>query len=232
MNPIELIQDSDEWFQYKLGKVGGSRIPDLMARTKSGWGASRDAYSAELICERLTGQRYEKFKSKSMERGNEVEDDARAAYAFLYDVDPVPVGFVDHPTIAMAGSSPDRLVGESGLLEIKSPDSHTHLASLLGASIPGAYVKQMQWAMACTGRHWGEFVSFDPRCPEHMSLLVKRVHRDNAMIREIAAAVVTFLIELDRQLKELKTLFEPKPDFEAVANLEPLPDHIAAGLMP
>src|SRR4030067_2022657 len=132
MNPIELIQDSDEWFQYKLGKVGGSRIADLMARTKSGWGASRDAYSAELICERLTGQRYEKVKSKSMGRGNEVEDDARAAYAFRFDVDPVPVGFVEHPTIAMAGCSPGRLIGEGGRLRIKRPGRQTHLATLVG----------------------------------------------------------------------------------------------------
>src|SRR4030067_3319097 len=232
MNPIELIQDSDEWFQYKLGKVGGSRIADLMARTKSGWGASRDAYSAELICERLSGQRYEKVKSKSMERGNEVEDDARAAYAFRFGVDPVPVGFVEHPTIAVAVCSPDRLIAEDGLLEIKSPDSHTHLATLLGASIPRAYLLQMQWQLCCCQRQWVDFVSFDPRFPEHMNLSIKRVNRDDAMIREMEAAVVDFLLELDPPLKELNTRIQQKPDFEPVAALEPLPDHLAVGLMP
>lgn len=232
MDALNVEQGSEAWIKLRLGKVTASRISDLMARTKSGWSASRDAYAAELICERLSGQRYEKFKSKSMERGNEVEDDARAAYAFRFDVDPVPVGFVEHPTIAMAGCSPDRLIAEDGLLEIKSPDSHTHLATLLGASIPRAYLLQMQWQLCCCQRQWVDFVSFDPRFPEHMNLSIKRVHRDDAMIREMEAAVVDFLLELDRQLKELTTRFQPKPDFEPVAALEPLPDHLAVGLMP
>ena len=205
----DIEQGSDEWIRCRLGKVTASRIADLTARTKSGFSASRNAYMAELIAERLTGQRYEKFRSKSMERGNEVEDDARAAYAFRLDVDPVAVGFVEHPSIAMAGCSPDRLINDDGLIEIKCPDTHTHLATLLGASISGAYTKQMQWQMACTGRQWCDFVSYDPRLPEAMSMEVRRVHRDNKFILEMETEVVTFLQETDRKLRELRERFEP-----------------------
>lgn len=213
-------QGSDAWVRCRLGKVTGSRIADIMARTKTGWSASRDAYMAELICERLTGQRYEKFKSKSMERGNEVEDDARAAYAFRFDVDPISVGFVDHPTIAMAGCSPDRLIEPDGLLEIKSPDSHTHLSTLLGASIPRAYILQMQWQLCCCRRQWVDFVSYDPRFPENMSMFVKRVHRDDTAINELEIAAMVFLSETDRKLRELRARFE--------SETQPLP----VGMMP
>lgn len=221
----DIEQGSPEWFQIRLGKVTGSRIADLMARSKSGWGASRASYQAELITERLTGQRYEKFfASASMRRGNEIEDDARAAYAFRFDVEPVAIGFVDHPSIAMAGCSPDRLVGDDGLLEIKCPDTHTHLHTILEETISGAYLKQMQWQMACTGRRWCDFVSYDPRLPEHMSMFVKRVPRDDAAILDMEASVVDFLIELSRKVAELKARFNPEP--------KPVYEPLSVGMMP
>lgn len=214
-----LIQGSEEWLQARIGKVTGSRIHDVMAKTPSGkgWGATRDAYMAELIAERLSGQRYEKFKSASMARGNEVEDDARTAYAFRFDVDPIEIGFVPHPTIAMAGCSPDRLVGNDGLIEIKSPDTHTHIKTLTSESISGTYMKQVQWELACTGRQWCDFVSYDPRLPESMSLFVKRIHRDETMIADMEACVVMFLAELDRKLRELRERFEPKTQPQEMA---------------
>jgi putative phage-type endonuclease len=220
----DVEQGSEEWHRARLGKVTASRVADVMARPASGKGfsATRDAYMGVLIAERLTGQRYEKFKSQTMARGNEVEDEARAAYAFRFDVDPVPVGFVDHPRIAMAGCSPDRFIGDDGLIEIKCPDTHTHISTLTGASINGSYVKQMQFQMACTGRAWCDFVSYDPRLPEHMSLFVSRVHRDDAAIREMEAALVVFLQELERKLRDLRERFEPAQQYE------PMP----VGMMP
>ena len=99
-----------------------------------------------------------------MQRGIDTEPEARAQYAFLADVDVVEVGFVQHPTIEMAGASPDGLVGDYGLVEIKCPDTHTHIRTLDGASIDGKYVTQMMWQMACTGRNWCDWVSYDPGC--------------------------------------------------------------------
>lgn len=221
-----LIQGTEEWLQARLGKVTGSRIHDVMARTPSGegWGATRDAYMAELICERLTGQRYVKFKSKSMERGNEVEDDARKSYEFRYDVDVIKVGFVPHPTIAMAGCSPDGLVGANGLIEIKSPDTHTHLKRLLDGPVNGIYIKQIQWQLACTGRQWCDPISYDPRFPEVMSLVVDRIQRDESIIADMEACVVMFLSELDIKLRELRARFEPKRESQP----QPMP----VGMMP
>ena len=136
------------------------------------------------------------------------------AYEFYRNLDANKVAFVDHPTIPMSGASPDRLVGVDGLIELKCPNTSTHLASLLGAPIDSDYLKQMYWQMACTGRGWCDFVSYDPRMPEHMRLHVKRVHRDAASIVECEVAVRAFLSELDAKMAELAEKF-PAPVAEA-----------------
>ena len=202
MDNIE--QGSDEWFAQRLGKVTASRIADLLAKTKSGWGASRTNYEAQIIAERLTGQREETVKSAAMERGNEVEAEAREAYEFFNNVTVVETSFVDHPIVEMSGASPDGFVGGEGLVEIKCPNTATHLSTLLGGSIKGVYLKQMQWQMACTGRKWCDFVSYDPRMPEHLQMHVQRIERDDDLIKEIEEQVVIFLEGVTDKIKKLE----------------------------
>ena len=196
-------QRSEEWFAIRIGKVTASRVADVLAKTKSGYSASRDNYMAQLICERLTNQKGESFTNAAMQHGTETEPLARAAYEALKDVLVDEVGFVPHPTIAMAGASPDGLVGDDGLLEIKCPNTATHIDTLLSESVPTKYFTQMQFQMACTGREWCDFVSFDNRLPEELQLFVQRVPRDDAYIKQMEAEIVQFIAELDDKINKL-----------------------------
>ena len=207
MRVIDCEQGSPEWHAARCGRATASRVCDIMRRTKTGVSAMRETYAGELVAERLSGRVADSFKSKPMEWGNETEDQARAYYAFMTDLDPVKVGLVIHPTIEMSAASPDRLVGDDGLLEIKCPNSSTHIRTLKGAPIDPDYMKQMQWQMACTRRVWCDFVSYDPRFPAEMAMKVIRVPRDEAMIAEIGAAVVSFLAEVDAMVEELTRLY-------------------------
>lgn len=206
----EIIQGSPEWFAARLGKVTASRVADVIARTKSGWGASRANYMAELVAERLTGTPAASFINAAMQHGIDQEPNARAAYEFRANVDVQLVGFVDHPTIAMSGASPDGLVGSDGLLEIKAPQTATHIDMLLTRKIPEKYITQMMWQMACTGRKWCDFVSFDPRMPEAMSILAERVERNNEIIAGLERDVSAFLAELDAKVAALRERYEQK----------------------
>lgn len=205
-----IIQGSSEWHALRIGKVTASRVADVVAKTKSGWGASRANYMAELIAERLTGKPAEQFTNAAMAWGTEKEPDARAAYEFFRDASVIEVGFIEHPSIAMTGASPDGLVSVDGLVEIKCPLSATHLETLLTQSVPSKYITQMQWQMACTGRTWCDFASFDPRLPESMSLFVKRVDRDDKLIAELERDVSAFLAELADKISRLNAIYGVK----------------------
>lgn len=196
-------QQTNEWFAARLGKVTASRVADIIAKTKSGYSTSRANYMAELICERLTGSRGDFYKNAAMEWGTATEPQARAAYEAVAGVLVEEVGFVPHSTITMAGASPDGLVGADGLVEIKCPITATHIDTLLGCTVPSKYNTQMQWQMACTGRQWCDFVSYDPRLPEHMQLFIHRVPRDETFIQELIKEINTFLDELDGKIDEL-----------------------------
>jgi putative phage-type endonuclease len=201
---IEMMdQGSEEWFTIRIGKVTASRVADVIAKTKTGYSASRDNYMAQLVCERLTGQKGESFTNAAMQHGTDTEPLARAAYEAFKDVLVDEVGFVPHPTIKMAGASPDGMVGEDGLLEIKCPNTATHIETLLSESVPGKYFTQMQFQLSCTGRQWCDFVSFDNRLPEELQLFVKRVPRDEVFIRLIEAEIVQFIAELDDKINKL-----------------------------
>jgi putative phage-type endonuclease len=201
-------QGSQEWLLERCGKVTASRIADLMAKTKTGWGASRANYASQLICERLTGCVQASFTNAAMIHGTETEPEARRAYEFFVDRDVQQVGFIPHPTIQMAGASPDGLVGEDGLLELKCPNTATHIETLLLGQIPDKYMKQMQFQMACTGRQWCDFASYDNRLPERMRLYVKRVNRDGALVSEIETEVAKFLNEIDETVEQLRSRYE------------------------
>lgn len=201
-------QRTAEWFAARLGKATASRIADIIATTKSGWGASRANYAAHLVAERLTGEPQEAFTNAAMQWGTCTEPEARQAYSFRQDVDVLEVGFIDHPQVEMSGASPDGLIGADGLLELKCPQTATHIATLLGQSVPAKYLTQIQWQIACTGREWCDFASYDPRLPETMRLFVQRVHRDDAEIKRLEALVVDFLGEVDETVSRLRTLYE------------------------
>ena len=212
----EIIQGSDEWKQLRLGKVTASRVADMVARTKSGYGARRANYAAQLIAERLTGQPAESYVNAAMQHGTDTEPEARNAYEFYQGVTVEQVAFVPHPTIAGAGCSPDGLVdcpggtGDDGMVEIKCPNTATHIDTLLGQSTPARYIDQIQFQMACTGRKWCDFVSYDPRLPEHMRLFVRRVSRDDNRIAELETEAIAFLKEIASKIEQLENLYGEK----------------------
>ncbi len=203
MKVIDCIQGTESWHQARAGRVTASRIADMMAKTKSGWGASRANYMAELVAERLTGVVAEGFTNTAMKWGTDTEPQARAAYEFFQGAEVTLVGFVVHPKIDRSGASPDGLVGTDGLLELKCPNTATHIETLLSGTIPDKYLKQMQWQMACCEREWCDFASFDPRLPPRMQLFVQRVQRNGAAIGEIEREVSIFLKEIDGQVEAL-----------------------------
>lgn len=201
-------QRTKEWFSSRLGKVTASRASDVMAKTKSGYSASRTNYMAELICERLTGQPQERYSNAAMQWGIENEPQARAIFEFHSGHNVTECGFIAHPSIQNFGASPDGLISEDGLVEIKCPNTATHIETILQGSIDGKYVLQMQVQMSCTGRKWCDFVSFDPRMPIDMQLFIQRVTRDDTAISEIETEVQKFLDELSMKIDVLNSKYK------------------------
>lgn len=202
----EIIQGSSAWFESRIGKATASRIADIVAKTKSGYSTSRANYMAQLVVERMTNQVAESYTNAAMEWGVTNEPFARAAYEAKTGVLVDEVGAIDHPTIPMSAASPDGLVGDYGCLEIKCPITATHINTLLGEEVAKKYYDQMQWQMACTGRSWCDFVSYDPRMPEGLQLFVKRIPRDEKYLAELEAEVIQFLKEVDDKVNKLNQL--------------------------
>ena len=204
---LALIQGSQAWFAARAGRATASRISDIIAETKSGWAASRGNYLAELVAERLTGQTADSYTNAAMQWGIDTEPEARKAYEFFRNADVVEVGFVNHPAIEMAGASPDGLVGDDGLVEIKCPNTKGHIDTLLGNGIiKKSYYTQVQWQMACTRRDCCDFVSYDPRLPHNLRLYVKRIDRHDFIIAKMEQQVVEFLAEVQATVDELLKL--------------------------
>lgn len=196
-------QGTQEWLAARLGKATASRVVDATARTKTGYGASRANYRAELVVERMTQVPYPTYSNSTMQYGIDTEPEARSAYTEYAFAAVQEAGFIEHPKIAMAGASPDGFVGDDGLVEIKCPNTATHLETLDSGAIDGKYIKQMQFQMACTGRKWCDFVSYDNRLPQPMRLFVKRVVRDDKLIAEIEQEITLFLAEVEAQTSRL-----------------------------
>jgi putative phage-type endonuclease len=201
----EVEQGSPEWFALRLGKVTASRIKDVIATTKTGYSTSRDKYMTQLLLERITNTVAESYTNDAMTWGTEQEPFARAKYEGLASTLVEQVAFVNHPTIPMSGASPDGLVMDDGLVELKCPMSHTHLESILGG-IDDQYMPQVQWQMAVTGRSYTDLCSYDPRFPEHLQLVVKRIPRDDDYIAKLEKEVVKFLAELDDKVNKVNKI--------------------------
>lgn len=198
-------QRTEEWFLERLGKVTASRISDVMAKIKTGEAAARRSYRMELVIDRLTGQNRDTYCSPSMQWGIDHEEEAKLSYTFVTDREVVNVGFVSHPDIPMAGASPDGLV-DDGLVEIKCPDTTTHIMYIMGGTIPQEYQDQMLWQMEVTQRAWCDFVSFDPRVPVHLRLFVKRFWFDEERVDAIRREVVAFLAEVEDVVASLSMI--------------------------
>lgn len=200
-------QRTDAWFYARLGKVTASSLYKVLARTKTGYGADRGNYLTQLVLERLTNTKAEGYTNAAMQWGIEQEPFARAAYEAARGVLVEEVGFVPHPIIAMAGASPDGLVGTDGMVEIKCPDSKTALECWLSDNpVEGRYFAQMQWQMRCADRAWCDYVVFDPRMPVKAQLFITRVDRDDAWIVETEKEVVKFLEEVDAKVAALNKI--------------------------
>ena len=199
-------QGSEQWFAQRLGRATASRIHDVVSRTKSGYSTSRENYCIELALERITGKRQESYSNDAMKWGTETEPLARAAYEARTGALVQEVAMINHPTIEMSGASPDGLIDSDGLLEIKCPNSATHLKTMLSGKPASNYMTQMVWQMACTDRSWCDFVSFDPRFPEHLQLFTTRITRDQAVIIATESEVRSFLDEVAAMVDQLNNM--------------------------
>ena len=195
-----MIQGSDEWFEARRGNVGASSVHKVMAK---GQGKTRRSYMDELLAEKL-GCVIEGFTNAAMERGTELEPVARSQYEVERGAMVEEVGFVLHPTIDGFGASPDGLVGDDGLIEIKSPNTVTHLATLESGAIDGKYQWQMLAQMACTGRQWCDFMSYDDRMPDELQSVIIRFERDEQKIAQMEAEVSAFVAELNERFQAIK----------------------------
>jgi hypothetical protein len=202
-----VLQGTPEWEAQRCGKLTASRFHEAIARTKTGWSASRKNYRDALVAQRMRQLPLEQgWISKAMQQGKEREPQARAAYAFYRDVEVIQVGFIDHPSINMAGCSPDGLVEDDGLVEIKCPETPQHFDMLLDEPIKHAYQVQIAWQLACTGRAWCDFVSFDPTVDQDLQLKIIRVPRSDEFIAELEREARTFLAEVDARLELLNRI--------------------------
>lgn len=215
MKIIECEQGSPEWLQARAGMVTASKVADIMAKGRSGGeSAGRRNYRAQIVAEILTGKPQEDgYKSAAMEWGNQNEPFARAAYEILKGCMVDQIGMARHPSIERGAASPDGLIGwtggdatPEGLLEIKCPNTATHLDYFQAGAVPTEYQPQMLWQMACTGAAWCDFASFDPRLPDHLQLFVKRFPRDDARITSMEMEVRVFLREVNETITNLSRL--------------------------
>lgn len=196
-------QGSAEWLAARAGCLTASAIADMLAKTKTGEAASRANLRARLVAERLTGIPQDGFSNAAMQWGNEQEPFARAAYEIHSGNLVDQTGLVMHPSIPYAGASPDGLIDECGLVEIKCPNTATHIEYLLSGIPPKKHQPQMLWQMECTGRQWCDFVSFDPRMPEHLQLFVVRFERDEERLNDLRKEAIAFLAEVDALILQL-----------------------------
>jgi putative phage-type endonuclease len=201
---INLEQGSDEWKQARLGHVTASNIAEVMSKGKgTGEAVGRYKYKVRLVAERLTMTAGESYTNAAMQWGVEQEQFACMQYEATKNEFVDKTGFWLHPTIQWLGVSPDRLVGQDGLIEVKCPNTTTHLDYLFENKVPAEYYKQIQCQLWVTGRQWCDFVSYDPRLPKRNQLLIVRTERDESLIKEMEAETIKFLGEVNQLIIKL-----------------------------
>jgi len=201
---INLEQGSDEWKQARLGHVTASNMAEVMSKGKgTGEAVGRYKYKVRLVAERLTMTAGESYTNAAMQWGIEQEQFACIAYEAQKETFVDKIGFVLHPDIKWLGVSPDRIVGQDGLIEVKCPNTTTHLDYLFDNKVPAEYYKQIQCQLWVTGRQWCDFVSYDPRLPKRNQLLIVRTERDESLIKEMEAQTLQFLAEVETLIIKL-----------------------------
>lgn len=199
----EITQGTDEWKQLRCGIITGSKIADVMQEKK---GTGYANYLAQIVCERLTVCVTETYKNAYMERGNEDEEAARCCYGYVTGNIVEQVAFIKHPTIDCFGISPDGLINDDGMVEIKRKIPAIHIDYILKNRVPPEYVKQMTAQLACSGRKWNDFVSYCPELPENMQLFVCRLERNEEAINAMETAVVAFNESVEKMIADLKRI--------------------------
>ena len=194
-------QGSQEWLALRAGKVTASKVSDVMSAITT---AGYRNYLADLVVERLTGNKTESFTNAAMQWGVDQEPLARAEYEVKTGNFVDQIAFAEHPTIADFGCSPDGLVENDGLIEIKCPNTATHIDYVMQDKVPTKYIPQIQCQLAVTGRKWCDFVSFDPRLPDGLQILIVRLERDDEYIEKLQDRVVKFLDEVNSAVNGLK----------------------------
>ncbi len=205
-------QQTQEWRDARAGKITASRIGDVLTKPRKGQKESitRRNYRAQLICEILTGKAtQDEYQSWDMKLGIEREPYARAEYEIKTGTVVNLAGFVAHPSIPRAGASPDGLIGQDGLVQFKCVKTATHLDWLKEKIVPVEHRGQMYFEMACTGRQWSDFVSYEPNLPPQLQLFIVRLKRDEVAISEIETEVRKLNAEIDEIIQRLTG---PEPD--------------------
>jgi putative phage-type endonuclease len=199
MKIIECQQGSEEWYQARLGKVTGTGFQKVLAK---GQGKTRKSYMMQLAAERLTGLCQESFTNAAMELGTENEPAARACYEAVNDVSVLQVGFCESDIEHMVGVSPDGLVDNDGIIEIKCPNTTTHIDYILKNKPPTTYKAQIQGILWVTGRQWCDFISYDPRMKSRKYFCL-RIQRDEEYINNLDSQVLIFLDELQELMDKI-----------------------------
>mgnify|MGYP006290922951 CR=1 FL=1 len=199
-------QRTPEWHAAKLGKLSASKVTDAFdVLVKGGESKKRSDYRLELVAQRMTGQASEVFENAAMRWGTECEPLARAAYEAATGQLVTEVGFIDHPVIEWSGASPDGLVGD-GLIEIKCPSTTTHIKYLLDGVVPDQYKPQICWQMCCTGRKWCDFVSYDPRMPDGLQLMIVRYEPTSDELQDVERKALNFLATVNDMFDRLEAI--------------------------
>ena len=200
---IHIEQGTDDWKRARLGYVSASNLDAVMAKGKSGEAVTRKNYKTRIVAERLTGDIGDSYSNAAMEWGVQTEAQAAMAYEVSKETFLDKTGFWKHNQIQWLGCSPDRLVGNDGLVEIKCPNTTTHIDYWLAKKVPSEYVKQVQGQLWVMEREWCDFVSFDPRLPEKNRLLIVRAYRDEEFIKQMQQEVEQFLNEVEALIIKL-----------------------------
>jgi putative phage-type endonuclease len=195
---MDQLQRTDAWYEVRLGKATASRFNDVLAKIKYGEAAARKNYRAQLVVERLTGQREEGFMTTAMQWGIDNEPIAKLAYMAETGNEVEEAFFVQHAALD-AGASPDGYVDKNGLIEIKCPNTATHIETLREQDIPMHYYAQVQGQLWLTDRTWCDFVSFDPRMPANAQIFIKRIARNDTYIENLEKEITEFLKEVDAE---------------------------------
>jgi putative phage-type endonuclease len=204
---VDVEQRSEDWFTARCGSLGASQVADALSRTKSGYSATRTNLRLKLALERLTGKQAAGFTSAAMQHGIDTENEARIAYSFEQNVTVTEMGLVRHSSIPWTHSSPDGLVGDDGLVEIKCRQPAGHLETLTSGEIPSQYVTQMNWQLACMPeRQWVDYVCYNPDFPEDLKLFIKRHYRNDEQILELEKSVCEFLAEVETDLETINSI--------------------------